>query len=116
MRSPTWCARWSAAIAAKAVSGVHKPDEPVRLHTGFWGCGAFGGNREFMTLMQLAAAFAAGIDEVVFHVPDAEGEMPVREASAAIEEFLRVSSAATHPALIAWVQRKGYSWGVSDGT
>ena len=40
----------------------------VTVHTGFWGCGAFGNNRQLMTTVQLLAAGAAGVKEVVFWI------------------------------------------------
>jgi len=39
----------------------------VIIHTGNWGCGAYGGNPEIMALLQMAAARLAGIDELVYH-------------------------------------------------
>ena len=32
------------------------------IHTGFWGCGAFGGNRSLMTILQAMAGDLAGVD------------------------------------------------------
>ncbi len=43
------------------------------IHTGFWGCGAFGGNRVLMTTLQILAAEMAGLERVVFHTGDASG-------------------------------------------
>ncbi|KAJ3158749.1 hypothetical protein HK101_001231 [Irineochytrium annulatum] len=43
----------------------------IALHTGFWGCGSFGGNKKLMAYLQIVAAAAAGIDRLEFHV---EGE------------------------------------------
>ena len=42
----------------------------VTVHTGFWGCGAFGNNRLLMTAIQLLAAGSAGVKEVVFWIPN----------------------------------------------
>ena len=41
----------------------------VTVHTGFWGCGAFGNNRQLMTAIQLLAAGAAGLEKLVFWIP-----------------------------------------------
>ena len=37
-------------------------DCPVAVHTGFWGCGAFGGHRVLMTTLQTLAAEMAGLE------------------------------------------------------
>ncbi|KAJ3220245.1 hypothetical protein HDU67_003260 [Dinochytrium kinnereticum] len=39
----------------------------VILHTGFWGCGSFGGNKTVMAYLQMVAASAAGVDELHMH-------------------------------------------------
>lgn len=40
---------------------------PFVLHTGNWGCGAYGGNRQLMISIQIIAASLAGISEIVFY-------------------------------------------------
>ena len=42
----------------------------VTVHTGFWGCGAFGNNRQLMTVIQLLAAGAAGVQNLTFWIPN----------------------------------------------
>ena len=86
------------------------------IHTGFWGCGAFGGNRELIAVLQLLAARLAGVDRVVFHSFDAAGLQRFEKAHAALDTLL-----AEHPrdrlgALIEALAARGYEWGVSDGT
>ena len=54
------------------------PDAQSLIHTGFWGCGAFGGNRRLMIAVQSLAARAAGIDRVVYHAGDDGGMLEVR--------------------------------------
>ncbi|KAJ3191254.1 hypothetical protein HK101_007932 [Irineochytrium annulatum] len=39
----------------------------VCIHTGFWGCGEFGGNPVVMAFLQMAAARAVGVRRLVFH-------------------------------------------------
>ena len=43
------------------------------IHAGFWGCGAFGGNRVMMAMLQLLAARLASIERLVFHTFDRAG-------------------------------------------
>jgi hypothetical protein len=87
---------------------------PVVIHSGFWGCGAFGGNRELMMAMQVVAATLAPVDRIVFHIGEPSGraaEVGARAllASPALAE-------ATEPGrLIAKLEELSFPWGVSDG-
>ncbi len=49
------------------------------IHTGFWGCGAFGGNRTLMVILQALAADLAGV-ETVFWAVDKRGVELAEEA------------------------------------
>jgi hypothetical protein len=97
----------AAALEAASLGMV------AEVHTGFWGCGAFGGNRELMVLLQLLAASAAGVGQVVMHVMDeaglALGER-VRERVTAMPE------AMSRDELVDWVAGLGLRWGVGNGT
>ena len=86
----------------------------VTIHTGFWGCGAFGGNRVLMTLLQLLAAGAAGADRLVFHSVNAAGAAPYRQALELLETELGAPSIGTDE-LVQKVAALGLQWGVSDG-
>jgi hypothetical protein len=91
------------------------PGRPVVVHTGFWGCGAFGGNRILMTALQTAAAGLAGVDRTVFHTGDPSGDGVLGEA-----KRLLGSGGAGGPALpvgelIRRVHVAGLEWGTSDG-
>ncbi len=46
---------------------------PVIVHTGYWGCGAFGGDRVLMAMLQALAAEMAGLERLIFHTGRAEG-------------------------------------------
>ena len=58
-------ATYSAYMAVKEAS---PPGLPVELHIGGWGTGVCGGNVMLMAYLQLIGAWAARINEVVFHV------------------------------------------------
>ena len=84
------------------------------VHTGWWGCGAFGGNRELMALVQLAAAQCAGVDRVVFHrgfddLDDVAGRAHALWLS-------RYRTADSLDALVLALFDAGYQWGQSNGT
>jgi hypothetical protein len=93
--------------AARAESGVAR----TVVHTGHWGCGAFGGNRVLMAVLQVLAARAAGLDRIVYHTVDASGSAALREADGVLAEL---GDGALEPAL-AKLARRGFAWGVSDG-
>jgi hypothetical protein len=88
------------------------PDALVVIHTGFWGCGAFGGNRVLMTLLQLLAADMAGVARLVFHVGDPSGRTNVERALALARDLAGAASTAE---LITRTEAMGLSWGVGDG-
>jgi Poly (ADP-ribose) glycohydrolase (PARG) len=87
----------------------------VAVHTGYWGCGAFGGNRVLMALLQVLAAGSAGLDQLVFHVGDPRGRVPLAEALRLIEVGLGTDRAPSTRELINRIETIGFEWGVSDG-
>lgn len=44
----------------------------VTVHTGNWGCGNLGNNKELIYLLQIIAASSAGIQKIIFHKADDE--------------------------------------------
>ena len=67
---------------AAVLESAHLPEEhtPVVVHTGYWGCGAFGGNRELMAMLQMLAAEIAGLTRLVFHTVSESGLVTLEEA------------------------------------
>jgi len=88
--------------------------DPVEICTGFWGCGAFGGNRELMTALQLFAARLAGVARVKFYAFDDAGRAEFQRGQAALERAL--AGTAQVADVIARLVAAGYVWGVSNGT
>jgi hypothetical protein len=97
---------------------VNRDDAPkVVIHTGFWGCGAYGGNRVLMALLQLVAAHLARVDRLVFHTGDSKGADVFREAERRCRESLRLGLQSVEAAdLLACIESMGFGWGVSNGT
>lgn len=86
------------------------------IHTGFWGCGAFGGNRTLMPALQLVAAHLAGVDTLVFHAFDEAGREHFDQARSLAEELLGDGGAGRTPReLVEHLADRGFTWGVSDG-
>ena len=87
--------------------------DSVCIHTGFWGCGAFGGNRIVMTALQVLAVGMAGATSLVFHHGSAAGRDDVEGAVALLCELSGEESAE---GLLRGIQSRCFEWGVSNGT
>ena len=102
--------------AAVAESRRLWPGTPVEVRTGFWGCGAFGGNRHAMTLLQVLAARLAGVDRLRFHAFDDAGLAAFDTGSEQLDGVLAAGTAGEPLAdLIERIGDLDYEWGVSDG-
>ncbi len=87
---------------------------PVVVHGGFWGCGAFGGNRVLMSALQMAAAPMAGLDRLVLHTGGPDGDGPVEAARAMLDGLIGPAGIETS-VLIQRLADQRFAWGVSDG-
>lgn len=85
----------------------------VRIHSGFWGCGAYGGNRVLMLLLQMVAARLAGIDQITFHTGDGSGSLPFRESYEIYQRIQRENLPVDQ--VIDLVAGYHFEWGESDG-
>lgn len=99
--------------AARAESHRLVPGAPrTVIHTGFWGCGAFGGNRTLMTILQCLAADLAGV-EIVFWAFDEPGSKLARDARHWYEK--QREGNPTLKSLLDLIVEERFHWGVSDG-
>ncbi len=85
----------------------------VVVHSGFWGCGAYGGDRVLMPLLQMVAAQLAGVDLVLYGVTPA-GRPDFERARDVLAEI--VPEPTPVDTLLQHVLRRGFEWGVSNGT
>jgi hypothetical protein len=99
----------AAVLESRRTAG---PEAQVAIHSGFWGCGAFGGNRVMMTLLQLLAADLAGVARLELHVGDPTGRTSVERALALASDLATATNATE---LVERAGALGFSWGVSDG-
>jgi hypothetical protein len=86
----------------------------VVVHTGNWGCGAFGGNPVLMAFLQLCAARLAAVDEVVYHTFSSPFSEAYRQALSRLDEIAPGQTIDTEQ-LIDRVDAMAFRWGVSDG-
>jgi hypothetical protein len=59
------------------------------IHTGWWGCGAYGNNRQMMILTQILAAYWTQIDELIFHTQTNDHKKDIDAARAFAEKMLQ---------------------------
>ena len=86
------------------------------VHSGFWGCGAFGGNRRLMIAVQTLAARAARVDKLVLHAGDAAGAEEMNRGLALADTLAtRCGTPCSLSKLVGRVALLGLRWGVSDG-
>jgi len=103
---------WTAFSAAAEESRRLWPAAPVHVHTGFWGCGAFGGNRTVMVALQIVAAHLSGLDHLTFHAFDASGIHDYDEGATCARALAEEGTTA---ALLDRLLARGLPWGVGDG-
>lgn len=104
------------AAARNETLGAFGPTAQTTIHTGFWGCGAFGGNRRLMIALQSLAARAAGIDRVVYHAGDNDGVLEVRRGLDVADTLAaKCGPECDLGTLIDRCVLLGFEWGVSDG-
>merc|ERR1719473_652325 len=71
----------SVSVERAVGSGSQVP--AVRVHSGHWGCGAYGGNKPLMAILQVIAAQLTGV-ELSYHAFDdgGGGRRPTRNQTA----------------------------------
>jgi hypothetical protein len=100
--------------AAKLESQLEIAEPIVTIHTGFWGCGAYGGNRVLMALLQLLAARLAQIDKLVFHTTDDGGSQAFAEAMTILNRDLAIDR-STISEILDKIYSMSFKWGFGDG-
>ena len=106
---------YTGFAAAVAEAARLAPGAPVVVHSGYWGCGAFGGDRVLMSLLQVVAAGAAGVDRLVFHTVTAEGAAPFEQARRIAREELGVGGTLAPAELVDRIDAMAFEWGTRDG-
>ncbi|MDQ3440927.1 MAG: poly(ADP-ribose) glycohydrolase, partial [Planctomycetota bacterium] len=104
------------AAAAQESTRARGPSTRTIIHSGFWGCGAFGGNRRLMIALQALAARGAGVAQFILHAGDDAG---AEEASRGIDVAdtlaSRCGASCALDTIVGRAVILGYRWGVSDG-
>ncbi|HKY48372.1 MAG TPA: hypothetical protein VJQ79_10370 [Acidimicrobiia bacterium] len=88
------------------------PQAATVIHTGWWGCGAYGGNQELMALLQLLAAEWAEAKVLYFYLGEPADAAYLAGAQDVLDSLPIGMLTDAHVAAIA---DRRYLWGVSDG-
>lgn len=104
----------ASMIASRLAQGGEA--SAVVVHTGFWGCGAYGGNRFIMTMLQRVAATLAGLDRLIFHAGFGRG---VEDHDIAVgrltRDVFRGAAELETRDLLDRIAALRLEWGQSDG-
>jgi hypothetical protein len=107
-----------SGFSAVGMESNHEPDRrrALEVHTGFWGCGVYGGNKNLMTIVQILAARLARIETIVFHAVNAAGLCVIQEAMEVVDRTIALTGrCVTTSELLDRVTAMGLTWGVGDG-
>jgi hypothetical protein len=88
------------------------PSLETVIHTGWWGCGAYGNNPQLMMSVQMLAAKWAGIDRIIFYAADENSE-DVKRAQELVKEWEQLSSLKE---LVDKILDRGFKWSESNDT
>lgn len=100
--------------AAVLESQMHAPDARTAIHTGWWGCGVFGGNKVLMAMLQIVAAQMAEVDHLHFYTVTDDLVEHVEEAITRLSTMTDEAPLATD-AFVHRVLEMEFHWGVGDG-
>jgi hypothetical protein len=105
---------FSAARIESRLQATQPPSTVI--HTGFWGCGAYGGNRILMALLQLLAARLSQVNCLVFHTGGSSGSQALAAAGEILDRYLSSDNLAVRVSdLIGEIDAMRFQWGVGDG-
>jgi len=86
----------------------------IIIHTGNWGTGAFGGSKPLMAILQVLAAIASEINNLVYHTYNDEGTSAYKEGVAILnEELSKDNYNLSH--ILKNLEKRHFLWGISDG-
>ena len=101
---------YTGFAAAVGESSRLWPGVPVEVRTGFWGCGAFGGNRLVMTSLQLYAARLAGVARLRFYASDDAGRADLYAGARVLDDAI-----AAGGDVVERIANRDFRWGTSNG-
>lgn len=108
---------FTAFTAAKIESILSNGENSiVKIHTGNWGTGAFGGNKILMPLLQIIAAYTAKIDIFAYHTYSRENTLNYKKAVSIYKnEIINDDKNIVLHDILHRIHKMGFQWGMSDG-
>lgn len=106
---------YTAFRAAVIESSRINPSATCVIHTGFWGCGAYGGDHVMMTAIQLIAAACAGVPRLDFSLWDDAGLARFEEGRDLARQVERSTPELETAAVVEGLAQSGRCWRQSDG-
>jgi len=88
--------------------------KPIVLHTGNWGCGAYGGNRQLMLSIQMIAARLAGVTKLAFYC-GADNKEDIASFSADLPRQFKFKPGIAIDRVVDRLVSQGFPWGTPDG-
>jgi len=110
-----FAAAYTAFRAAVIESNRINPTGTCVIHTGFWGCGAYGGDHVMMTAIQSIAAAWAGVTRLHDYLWDDAGEARFVAGESLAQEVERSTPERTAAAAVERLVMAGRCWRESDG-
>jgi hypothetical protein len=90
------------------------PLVPIVVHTGNWGCGAYGGNRQLMLSIQLMAARLAGVSKAIFYC-GTDSKEDIAAFDSALSGRFKFKPGATLSVVVDRLVAAAFPWGTPDG-
>ncbi|KAL4441344.1 hypothetical protein ABPG74_013639 [Tetrahymena malaccensis] len=110
---------WKAFSQAVQCTKNYYPNTSCVIHTGNWGCGAFGNNYQLMAILQVLAANLAGVEILHYHTFNQHG---TNQYTIGIQLYYEIISGITQnqrqvtlDEIIDKILKQKFVWGVSDG-
>ena len=88
--------------------------KPIVLHTGNWGCGAYGGNRQLMISIQIMAASLSGISQIVFYC-GADPTDSIAEFESQLNSRFNFRPGVKLRKVVDRLVNSAFPWGTPDG-
>ena len=108
---------YTAFCAAQIESSyMQKNHIKVIIHTGNWGTGVYGGNKTLMALLQILAAYKAGIDILIYHTYNHLSSLKYSDALELVNSsLLDIEEPILIEQLLTRIKNMGFGWGQIDG-
>ena len=87
------------------------------IHSGWFGCGAYGGNRILMAILQIIAAKMSGIDKLILHTVTSKFRHDIEAVEDCLKNIFNDNrTSLSMDDLIDRIVNEKFQWGSSNGT